>query len=152
MIVKRFIYVYDDFVLRLEPEKPLASDIQRLFSLVLFSLFFQKEYAKIINRTSIVLTGGNGGENIDPKYRGLFKYLISNDCPISFRVNYLCMRYINPRPGSAEEDYAFYEDAYKNGDYPEALLFIERAICCNPDNMEFIKKREEILRIISSTH
>ena len=152
MIVKRFIYVYDDFVLRLEPEKPLASDIQRLFSLVLFSLFFQKEYAKIINRTSIVLTGGSGGENIDPKYRGLFKYLISNDCPISFRVNYLCMRYINPRPGSAEEDYAFYEDAYKNGDYPEALVFIERAICCNPDNMEFIKKREEILRIISSTH
>lgn len=150
MIVKRSIQTCRDFALRIQPESPSENDIHGLFSFVLYGLFFPKDSGKFTDKTSIVFTKSSKREDIDPRYINLFEYLVSNRCPEAYRISDLCMRFVGLQPSLMEEYIRSYNSAYDKKDYQTALLFIEKAIRCQPDNELLIKKREKLLHLKST--
>lgn len=144
-IVRDYIYEYEDFVSRTNTT-PSENDIHRLFSFVIYGLFFPKDRAKFASQTSILFTNESNKEDIDPQYSDLFEYLISDSCPGAYRINYLCMRFVGLCPDLLEEHIRFYKQAYEKKDYQTALIFIEKAICCQPENAQLNAAREEILQ------
>lgn len=145
-IVRDYIYEYEDFVSRTNIT-PSENDIHRLFSFVVYGLFFPKDRAKFASQTSILFADKSNKEDIDPQYSDLFEYLISTSCPRAYRINYLCMRFVGLCPDLLEEHINFYKQAYERKDYQTALMFIEKAICCQPENEQLNAAREEILHL-----
>lgn len=146
-VVHGYINEYEDFISRTTPSE---SDLRKLLSFVIYGLFFPKDRAKFAYRTSFLFTDGNNKEDIDPQYGDLFEYLISSSCPEVYRINYLCMRFVGLCPSLLEEHIRNYKQSYENGDYKTAQIFIEKAICCQPDDAQLHTVREELLLLQSN--
>lgn len=147
-VVKRYSAVYKSFRINLGRNKaPIEDDFKRIFSFVLYGRFFPKDIQKFNSRTSLALTL-KSGEDLSiighEEKQKLFLYL-TRECPEAYRVNYLCMRYVNFDPLLLNTHLADYENAVANADYTLALECIEKVICCDPENRTYHQMRDSIL-------
>ena len=111
--------------------------------------FFPKDCAKFASHTSVVFSEKNDKQDIPTQYINLFEYLTSTTCPKTYRIDFLCMRFVDFRPNLYDDHIRNYEEAYKKGDYETAHKYIEKAICCYPENIE-LRNRWEALRKIEN--
>ena len=147
-VVKRYSAVYKSFRINLGRNKaPIEDDFKRIFGFVLYGIFFPKDIQKFNSRTSLALTL-KSGEDLsiigNEEEQKLFLYL-TRECPEAYRVNYLCMRYVNFDPLLLNTHLADYENAVANADYTLALECIEKVICCDPENRTYHQMRDLIL-------
>lgn len=142
-IVQNYIAQYENSISHAETE-PSANDLHKLFSFVVYGLFFPKDCAKFASRTSMVFSEKTDKRDIDPQYSSLFEYLTSSDCPEEYRIDFLCMRFVDFRPDLYNEHIQNYKEAYEKGDIKTALNYIEKARCCDPKNTELQKQWEEL--------
>lgn len=145
-IVQNYIAQYEDFVSRAETE-PSKNDLHKLFSFVVYGLFFPKDRAKFASQTSVVFSEKTDKQDIAPQYINLFEYLTSTTCPEVYRIDFLCMRFVDFRPNLYDEHIRNYEEAYGKGDVKTALKYIEKARCCYPENVELHNQWEALRKI-----
>lgn len=145
-IVQNYIAQYEDFVSHAETA-PSKNDLHKLFSFVVYGLFFPKDCAKFASQTSVVFSEKNDKQDISPQYIKLFEYLTSSTCPEVYRIDFLCMRFVDFRPNLYDEHIRNYEEACKKGDVKTALKYIEKARCCYPENVELQNQWEALRKI-----
>lgn len=141
--ISRYLREWSIFVSRLGDIEPLEDDPKRLFSFILYQKIWPASINKFKSRNFSELDKcleNNFDEIHDPVDKGVLLFL-SKECPESYRVNELCMRFIDFDPSLYEEHYSDYLQAKEADNYASALKCLSKAICCRPQNKELYLER-----------
>ena len=148
-IAQNYIDKYESFY---QTDIPLwEDDVHKLLSYVLFGYFFPNERSKFTSQTIVQFSNENDKKRINPQYSNLYKYLISDDCPDKYRIDFLCKRFVSTYFRPVQDYIRRYEQAYKMGEYKTALMAVEEAICCKQEDENLRAVREIILKDLTET-